>query len=174
MPLTVLHIDSSVAGERSASRKASKALVASRHPDRVLRRDLTEMSLPFIDGAWAATRLKAQDDLTDADREVLALSDALIAELQDADEITIGVPLYNFSIPASLKAWIDLVARPKVTFRYGDNGPVGLLKGKKATIAIASGGIPVGSAQDFATPHLKVFLDFLGITDVTIIDAKAT
>ena len=98
----------------------------------------------------------------------MALSDDLVAELQAADVIVIGVPLYNFGAPAVLKAWMDLVARPKVTFRYESGGPVGLLTGKKAIIAPASGGVPIGSAADHMTPQLKTFLAFLGITDVTI------
>jgi len=119
-----------------------------------------------------ASRLKAPEDLTEADRDVLAFSDTLIKELQDADTIVIGVPIYNFGSPASLKAWMDLVARPRVTFRYTEGGPEGLLKGKKAIITAASGGVPVGSDKDFATRHLTFFLGFLGITDVTIIDTK--
>lgn len=89
-------------------------------------------------------------------------------ELQAADIIVIGVPMYNFGGPATLKAWIDLVARPKVTFRYESGSPVGLLTNKKAIIVPASGGVPAGSSADHLTPHLKAFLAFLGITDVTI------
>ena len=83
----------------------------------------------------------------------------------------IGVPVYNFGIPASLKAWVDLVARARETFRYSENGPVGLLEGKKAYILLASGGTPVGSDVDFASNYLKFILGFLGITDVTVIAA---
>ncbi len=169
---TVLHIDSSVGGDTSKSRTASAAEVAKLSPTHVFRRDLATDPLPFIDGIWADTRLKAPEDLTDTDREVLALSDALVEELQKADTIVFGVPIYNFGAPASLKAWMDLVARPRVTFRYTEGGPEGLLKGKKAIIAAASGGVSVGSDIDFATRHLKFFLGFLGITDVTVIDTK--
>ena len=95
-----------------------------------------------------------------------------MAELQAADTIVIGTPIYNFTSPASLKAWMDLVARPRVTFHYTENGPEGLLSGKKAIIAVASGGVPIGSDMDFLTPHLRHFLGFIGITDVEFVTAK--
>ena len=95
----------------------------------------------------------------------------MIEELKSADTIVIGVPIYNFGIPARLKAWIDLVARAGVTFRYTEAGPQGLLENKRAIIATASGGVPVGSPADFATTYLKQVLAFIGITDVTIIAA---
>ncbi len=89
-----------------------------------------------------------------------------------ADILVIGAPIYNFSVPASLKAWIDLIARVRLTFRYTDEGPVGLLDGKKAYVLTPSGGVPVGSAVDFATPYLRHALGFVGIDDVQIIGAQ--
>ena len=172
MTHTVLHIDSSVAGEASRSRAISKTEVERLQPTKVIRRDLAAEPLPYIDQIWTETRLKPEADLTYCDKQILSLSDNLIEELKAASTIVIGVPLYNFSMPASLKAWIDLVARPKVTFKYTDKGPVGLLEGKKAIVVIASGGIPVGSEKDFASSHLKVFLEFIGINDITVVDAK--
>ena len=172
MTQTVLHIDASVATETSRSRAASKAEVAAISPSKVIRRDLVADPLPFIDNTWAEARLKPRDTLTDADKSVLALSDKLVAELQAADTIVIGMPIYNFAAPASLKAWMDLVARPKVTFHYTENGPEGLLAGKKAVLAVASGGVPVGSDMDFASRHLTHFLNFIGISDVTVLDVK--
>jgi len=102
---------------------------------------------------------------------VLAHSDELIAELEAADTIVIGVPVYNFAIPAALKAWVDQIARARRTFRYTETGPEGLLKGKKAYLVVASGGVPVGSDYDFATGYLRHVLGFVGITDVTVIEA---
>ncbi len=99
------------------------------------------------------------------------MSDSLVAELKDADVLVIGVPIYNFNVPASLKAWIDMIARARLTFRYTENGPEGLLQGKKAYLVVATGGVPVGSPVDFATPYLKHALGFIGITDVEIIAA---
>ena len=92
-----------------------------------------------------------------------------VDELTAADAIVIGTPIYNFSIPASLKAWVDMVARARKTFRYTENGPVGLLSDKKAYILVASGGVKVGSPADFATPYLRHALSFVGITDVDVV-----
>ena len=102
-----------------------------------------------------------------------AISDTLIAELQAADTIVISSPIYNFGVPASVKAWADLVARAGTTFKYTPDGPVGLLSGKKAVIAIASGGTKVGSQIDFMSNWLALFLGFIGVSDVTIVAADA-
>ncbi|MCH8159834.1 MAG: NAD(P)H-dependent oxidoreductase, partial [Proteobacteria bacterium] len=104
-------------------------------------------------------------------RKTLAYSDTLVAELQNADVLVIGVSMYNFSITATLKAWIDMIARARLTFRYTENGPQGLLSGKKAYLVVATGGVPVGSPMDFATPYLRHALAFVGITDVEIVAA---
>lgn len=164
----VLHIDCSAELTTSRSRAKSAQVVEDLSPTQVIRRDLATDPLPFIDNAWINARLVLTDDQTDTDRQTLALSNTLVDELQTADIIVIGVPMYNFGGPATLKAWIDLVARPKVTFRYEAGGPVGLLTNKKAIILPASGGVRAGSSADHLTPHLKTFLAFLGITDVTI------
>lgn len=172
MSLTVLHIDASVAGDTSRSRAASHAQVDRLTPSKVIRRDLVSDPLPYIDNLWTEARLKAHEDLSPTEKDSLALSDSLVAELEAADVIVIGLPVYNFASPANLKAWMDLVARPRVTFRYTENGPEGLLKGKKAIVTVASGGVPVGSDMDFASRHLVVFLNFLGISDIEVIDVK--
>ena len=104
-------------------------------------------------------------------RDTLALSDQLVAELKAADTIVIGAPVYNFGVPAALKAWVDLVARAGLTFKYSETGPVGLLEGKRAIIAVATGGTPVGSDIDFATGYLKHIMGFIGIHDVEVIAA---
>ena len=167
----ILHIDASARTSTSISRAASAKLVAG-IDGAVTYRDLAANPLPHIDGAWVDARLTDPETRSANDAASLALSDSLVAEMLDADIIVIGVPLYNFGAPASLKAWMDLVARPRVTFSYKTGGPVGHLIGKRAIIAIASGGVPVGARQDFLSPHIKVFLDFLGITDVEIVAAK--
>jgi len=169
---TVLHINASGTRNGSVSRAATDRLLQSLAPTRVITRDLTDTDLPFVDEAWITTRLIPQNDLTDEDHAVLAHSDALIAEVKAADIILIGMPMYNFGMPASLKAWVDLIARPKVTFAYTGNGPVGLLKGKRAVVAVASGGVPVGAPMDFATPHLEQILKFVGIEDISVHVAK--
>ena len=102
----------------------------------------------------------------------VALDDALIAEVQAADVIVLGVPMYNFGVPVQLKNWIDAIARNGVTFRYTANGPEGLVKGKKVYVALARGGRYRGSAADTQVPYLKTVLGFLGITDVHFIYAE--
>lgn len=167
----ILHINASANLTDSVSRAASNQIVAGLGGS-VTHRDLTTDVLPQIDGAWAAARLTDPATRSAEDTAHLALSDVLVAELEAADTIVIGTPIYNFTSPASLKAWMDLVARPRVTFRYTENGPEGLLKGKKAIVAVASGGVPIGSEMDFLTPHLRAFLGFIGITDVEFVAAK--
>lgn len=172
--LRILELNASARNAGSASRELTRDLVNALE-DRygsvqTVRRDLGA-GLPFVDEDWVEANFTPEESRTARHREALALSDSLIAELQDADVLVLGVPLYNFSIPASLKAWIDLVARARVTFAYTENGPRGLLDGKKAYLVVATGGVPVGSAVDFATPYLKHVLGFIGITDVEIIAA---
>jgi len=169
---TILHIDASGTTNASVSRAATAQLLADLAPARVIRRDLATTPLPQVDDTWIKARLMPEADRTDVEAASLTLSDELIAELQEADTIIIGMPMYNFGMPASLKAWIDLVARPGVTFRYTENGPIGLLDGKRAIVAVASGGVPVDSGLDFATPHLRQVLRFIGIDDITVHVAK--
>lgn len=169
---TVLHIDASGTVDGSFSRAATAQIINDLAPTRVIRRDLAETPLPQVDARWITARLLPDAELTDADRQSLALSDTLVAELMAADTVLIGMPIYNFGMPAALKAWIDLMARPQVTFRYTETGPVGLLEGKSAIVAVASGGVPVDSPVDFATPHLRQVLRFVGIDDITVHAAK--
>lgn len=172
MTHTVLHIDSSARFTDSASRTASAALVARQDATHVIRRDLAETTLPFLDETFTQATFTPPEARTDAQKEALAISDTLVAELQEADTLVIGVAMYNFAIPASLKAWVDQVARAGVTFAYTENGPKGLLEGKKAVISIATGGTPLGSDFDFAANYLRFILGFMGITDVTIQDKE--
>jgi FMN-dependent NADH-azoreductase len=112
--------------------------------------------------------------VTDVDKEAIKYSDKAISQLKDADYIVIGSPFYNFGIPSTLKAWIDHIVRPGITFRYTENGPEGLIKGKKVYVAIASGGTYVESgaqAFDFNGPYLKQVLGILGMTDLKIFRA---
>ncbi|QPC98154.1 FMN-dependent NADH-azoreductase [Qipengyuania soli] len=172
---TILHITASIrSNEESVSRSLSSKLVDSlveRNGANVVNRDLAANDLPFIDAVRFAANLVPLAERSDEQRELAAIADTLIAELQDADTIVFGVPIYNFSVPATVKAWADLVARAGTTFQYTANGPEGLLTGKKVYITTTSGGTPVGSAYDFMTPWLTLFLGFLGITDVEIVAA---
>ncbi|MEX0310570.1 MAG: FMN-dependent NADH-azoreductase [Tateyamaria sp.] len=167
--MTILHIDSSARTQGSVTRDLTADIVAKLGGD-VIRRDLKE-ALPQINETWVNANFTPEADRDPAQRDTLALSDSLVAELKAADTIVIGVPVYNFGVPAALKAWIDLIARAGVTFKYSESGPVGLLDGKRAIIAIATGGTPVGSDIDFATNYLKHVMGFIGIHDVEVIAA---
>ena len=167
---TVLHIDTSARRSASTSRDLSAQIVDRLAPETVLRRDLAD-ALPLIDDNWIGANFTPEDQRTDAQRAQMALSDDLVAELKAADTVVIGLPIYNFSVPATLKAWIDMVARVGVTFRYTEAGPEGLLTGKCAILAVTSGGTPVGSEIDFATGYLRHVLGFIGITDIEIVAA---
>lgn len=165
---TVLHISASGMIEGSVSRAATAAIIAEIAPDKIITRDLALAPLPQVDSRWIKARLMNVEERSAEDAASLALSDALIAEIKAADIVVIGMPIYNFGMPAALKAWIDLIARPKVTFQYTENGPIGLLQNKKGIVAVASGGVPVDSPADFATPHLRHVLKFVGIEDMTV------
>ena len=171
----ILRIDASARNAGSTTRQLADKLVArlveQGYGASVTVRDLAATPPALLTENWVGANF-TDDDARSADQKAtLAASDELIGELEAADTIVIGVPLYNFAIPAALKAWVDLIARARRTFRYTETGPEGLLKGKKAYLVVASGGVPVGSDYDFATGYLRHVLGFVGITDVTIIEA---
>lgn len=171
----ILQINSSGRYEGSVTRQVSNLVI-----NYLKKRDSSSISkdrdvaagLPFVNEEWISSNFTAPNERTEQQKNALAFSNELITELQNADHIVIASPIYNFSIPATLKAWIDLIARIGVTFRYTENGPVGLLENKKATIVIASGGVPIGSDMDMASSYLEFTLGFVGIKDVNIIDAS--
>ena len=156
--LRVLRVDASARAEGSVTRLLADQLVedlAQCVPDlSVIRRDVAH-GLPFVDAAWVNANFTDPDARSDTQRQTLAGSDALVAEVMDADVIVIGTPIYNFGVPATLKAWIDQIARARLTFRYTEQGPQGLLAGKKVYILTATGGTEVGSAIDFANLWIK-------------------
>lgn len=173
MARTLFHLNASARAEGSVTRDLSQRLVdrLSDAETDILARDIGTAPLPLLSEAWVGANFTPDEARTPAQRETLALSDALIAELEAADTLVLGVPIYNFGVPAAFKAWIDLVARARKTFKYTETGPVGLLAGKTAYVIVASGGTAAGSEIDFATPYLRHVLGFLGIDDVTIIAA---
>ena len=172
--LSVLRIDASARGKDSTTRNLGDTVIDRLRNAvgdvRLSSRDLAE-ALPHVNESWVQANFTDPEQRDAQQRQTLSLSDALVSELQDEDVIVIGVPVYNFGIPAALKAWIDMVARARLTFRYTDEGPKGLLEGKKAILAVASGGTEIGSSIDFATPYMRHVLAFLGITDVSIVAA---
>ncbi len=179
---TLLQIDSSPMGERSISRKLTEKFADSwrkSHPGgKVIIRDLCALDLPVVNGSWIGAVYTPADARTPEQTKALALSDSLIADLQEADEYVLGVPMHNFSIPSSLKLWIDQISRVGKTFTYSAAGAKGLLTGKKTTLLLASGGVyETGSPMssfDFVAPYLRALFGFLGVSDVTIIAAEGT
>ncbi len=173
MKKTILKIHSSAATSTSVTRQLADELAAklSNDGDTVIERDLNT-PISFINEAWIGAAYTPAEQRSEEQKEGLSLSDTLIAELKDADVLVIGAPIYNFSVPAVLKAWVDQIARVGVTFNYTEYGPEGMLKGKKAYIVAAAGGVPVGSQADFAVPYLKQVLGFVGVTDVEVIAAE--
>ena len=170
MAHTLLRIDASARRSGSVSRQLTDQIVEKLGPDHVIARDLAN-PLPHVNEAWISANFTPDTDRNDEQRKALELSDILINEIQQADTIVIGAPVYNFGVPAGLKAWIDLIARAGVTFRYTESGPVGLLTGKRAIVVMASGGTEAGSSFDFVTGYLKHVLGFIGITDVDFVTA---
>lgn len=171
----ILFITASIRSDaESVSRGLGQRLVdglAAQSGAAVTTRDLAANDVPYVSGERHAANLTPAADRTPEQADLAAYADTLIAELQAADTIVIAAPVYNFGPPATLKAWADLVARAGTTFRYTATGPEGLLTGKKAYLAIATGGTPVGSDFDFMSRWLTFFLGFIGITDVTVIAA---
>lgn len=166
----ILRIDASARHDGSVSRGLTDKVIAKLSPADVTIRDLST-PLPLIDSTWIGANFTPADDRSEDQKGTLALSDTLIQEVKAADTLVIGLPIYNFGVPSGFKAWIDLVARAGVTFRYTENGPEGLLTGKRAILAVASGGTEVGSDYDFATTYARHVLGFIGITDVTVVAA---
>ena len=179
MPKTLLHLDSSPMGEVSVSRHLTAEFVQNwkdANPNgTVIVRDTTVSAIPPVDAAWVGAVYTPEASLTAAQRETLALSDALVAELFAADEYVIGVPMHNFSIPSTLKLWIDQSARVNKTFSYATGAPVGLLTGKRATVLIATGGSydagTIMASYNHVEPYLRTVFGFLGVTDVTVLAA---
>jgi len=133
-------------------------------------RDLSN-GLKSIDREWVTANLTEETARSPRHIDSLKLSDELIAELQWADIVIIATPIYNFSVPSALKAWIDHVCRAGKTFNYTEAGPKGLLANKQGILVITSGGVPVDSSVDFATPYLRQVLSFIGVTDVQTVSA---
>ncbi len=140
--------------------------------DSVTVRDLAAQPVPVLDGELVGALRPSDAPLSPRQQEALSLSDELIAELQAHDTVVIAAPMYNFNIPTQLKNYFDLIARAGVTFRYTEAGPEGLVTGKRAVILSSRGGIHKDTASDLLTPYVKLFLGFIGITDVSFVFAE--
>ena len=174
--ITILRLDTSIKGPYSVSRKLTDKIVAhlvEHHPDaKVIDRD-TSVGLSQIDGTWVGAAYTPAETRTADQTASLALSDTLIAELKSAEVIVIGAPVYNFGITGPLKNWIDQIARVNETFAYTATGPVGLVKhNPRVIVAYTSGGVPMGSGYDMATPYIRQVLGFIGITNIEFVAAE--
>jgi len=175
----ILRIISSPRGAASMSIKLGNAIVekiqAAYPGATVTESNLVKKQFPHLEEAHLNAFFTPAENRSPENKEAIRHSDEAIEELQNADIIVIDVPFYNFGIPSNLKAWIDHIARAGITFKYGENGPEGLITGKKVYLAIASGGIysdgPM-QAYDFASPYLKSVLGFLGMTDISVVRAE--
>ena len=174
--MKILQINSSARSEGSQSTRLANTIVErlkAAQPDAEPRvRDLASNPHPALDEAALGALFTPAGQRSDEQNARVALDDALIAEVQAADVLVLGVPMYNFGITAQLKNWIDAIARAKVTFQYTATGPEGLLKGKKVYVALTRGGVYRGTDADSQVPYLKMVLGFLGMTDIEFVYAE--
>jgi FMN-dependent NADH-azoreductase len=180
---TLLRVDSSPFPEQASfSRQLTSEFVAKwrdSHPaGRVMERDLARITLAPPNAQWVAAAYTPEANRTPEQKALLATSDELIADLQAAGEYVFGVSMHNFSIPSSLKLWLDQIVRAGKTFSYEGGAPAGLLRDKKATFLVATGGVyeqgTPAAAMNFVEPYLRSVFGFLGVTDVTFINASGT
>jgi FMN-dependent NADH-azoreductase len=171
--MNILQINSSARSSGSESTRMNDKIVAGlveRHPGAALtRRDLASDPHPALDEATLGALFTPAGQRSAEQAARIALDDALIAQVMEADVIVIGAPMYNFGMTVQLKSWFDAIARAGVTFRYTANGPEGLVKDKKAYVTLSRGGMHRDAATDAQVPHLKTLLGFLGMTDVTFV-----
>lgn len=171
----VLRIDSSARREGSVSRAIGDEVIR-RLKERHTEMDVVNLDLAagmaHIDGDWVGANFTPEDARSTEQRERLATSDGAVATLNEADAIVLTAPVYNFSVPSVLKAWIDHVCRAGLTFHYTETGPQGLLADRPVYLVMASGGVPFGSPMDFASGYLKQVFRFIGIKDVRLIGAE--
>lgn len=170
---TILRIDASARRSGSYTRLVTDSLLdeVTNAGDTVVVRDLLD-GIPLLTEAATGQLATPESERTTDAAPTLAVADELIAELMSADAIVVSVPIYNFGVPAALKAWADLVARAGTTFAYTAEGPAGLVADRPVYIVAGSGGVPIGSPYDHATPWLQQFLGFLGLTDVRVISVE--
>jgi FMN-dependent NADH-azoreductase len=179
---TLLHVDSSPLYGRSVTRELTAAFVSewkAAHPGgNVIYRDANATPIAPMTEEWVGAVYVPEEARTPEQRDLLSFSDSLVDELERADEYVIGVPMHNFSVPASLKLWIDQISRPGRTFSYAGGTPKGLLAGKKATFIIATGGIYDAQTKmasfNFVEPYLRSIFGFFGVTDATFLTAGGT
>lgn len=171
----VLIINSSLNGEQGNSNKLTQTLVDTlkqTNDINIVERDLAAQPLAHLSQQEMAAWMTEESERSPEQQALAVVSDELIAELQASDVIVFGVPMYNFGIPSTLKAWIDRIARAGITFKYTEQGPVGLVENKKAIVLAARGGVYVGTDMDTQTKYLQDVLGFIGVTNVEFIYAE--
>src|SRR5712671_6529842 len=174
---TLLQINASINSDNGQSSQLANQFVAAFHKRRpeakIVVRDVAAAEpVPHLNAERFGAFITKPEERSTAQRAVVAYSDILINELKQADVIVLGLPMYNFGVPSQLKAYFDHIARAGVTFKYTEQGPVGLLTGKRAYVFAARGGIYAGTPLDTQTGYVRDFLRFIGITDVTFIYAE--
>ena len=174
--MNILQINSSAKTQGSQSTQLADAISArllAEHSDaRLSKRDLAANPHPQLDEAALTALFTPADQRTPGQAARVALDDALIAEVQAADVVVIGAPMYNFGVTVQLKGWFDAIARAGTTFRYTAAGPEGLLKNKKVYVAVTRGGLHKGNPTDTQVPYLQMMLGFLGMSDVSFVYAE--
>lgn len=173
---TLLYIKSSIFGDGGQSSQLAAAFIEkwkAKHPQgEILVRDLITENFPHMDGTVVTALRGDAAEHSDEHRAILQRSDELVAELNKADEVVIGVPFYNFNIPSQMKSYFDLLARAGVTFSYTENGPVGLIEDKAVSLITTRGGMYRDSGMDFQIPFVKQFLGFIGLKNIEVIYAE--
>jgi len=169
---TILQLTSSLQSANGESSRLAAEFVAGQHADSVVSRDLASDPVPHLTAERFGAFLTPAEKRSLEQSQIVAYSDRLIGELKAADVIVLGLPMYNFGLPSTLKAYIDHIARAGVTFRYTEKGPVGLLTGKKLYVFAARGGIYAGTPRDTQTAYVRDIFGFLGITDVEFVYAE--
>lgn len=170
---TLLHINASIFSEDGQSSQLSQEFVTEwlrQHPSgRVIKRDLVAAALPHLDAERFLALISKPEERTERQAQIVAESDALISEIQQADVVVMGLPMYNFTLPTQLKSYFDHIARAGVTFKYTETGPVGLLTNKRVVIFATRGGFYAGTPADTQTGLVKTLFGFLGVTDVEFV-----
>lgn len=173
----ILRIDSSASSTNSMTRKLGDEVIrrlTHEHPGaELIERDLSK-GIDLLNESWVQANLANPDERNLEQQEILAYSDQLVEEMRPADVIVITAPIYNFSIPAALKAWVGMICRAGLTFGYTEKGPQGILNDRPVYLVMASGGVPFGSPIDFASGYLHHILGFVGIQDVRAVYAEGT
>lgn len=171
----ILFIKSSLNGEQGNSTKLAQELVVNLSATskvKVVERNLAQQALAHLTQQEMAAWMTQESERTEQQALLASVSDNLIAELTHADTLVVAMPMYNFGVPSTFKAWVDRVARAGITFRYTENGPEGVLKNKKVIVIAARGGIYAGTSSDSQTQYLTSFFNFIGIDDIHFIYAE--